>query len=340
MLKCHQCRKVLDKRNVKHIYTCPKKDVNKDKDIIKEEFYLYNYSGLNKEDFVNFYVNKKFSLPDLEREFGIPYSVSIFLIKLYGLKKRNLKEANQLPGRSDKYKKTCLKKYGVSNVSKREEIKEKKKKTFLEHYGVDNIWKDHKYYEELYQNMVTKYGKGSVPNLHGNANYFGWKTVTEKRKKERLSKLHKGYKKYWENLSDDEKTAIIQKRCKNIVYSFNSKLEKRVSDILSSHNVSFTRQFWVCKKSYDIRISKTSIIIEVNGDFWHANPSIYASEDVLNFPGGYISAKELWLKDKTKKEKAEKYGYKVYYLWENFINGIDDTMLWEYIKGNILYEKN
>ena len=63
-------------------------------------------------------------------------------------------------------------------------------------------------------------------------------------------------------------------------------------------------------------IKNTNIILEINGDYWHANPSIYESEDLLNFAWGRKKAKEIWSKDEIKRLLAEKHNYKVIYLWE------------------------
>jgi len=55
--------------------------------------------------------------------------------------------------------------------------------------------------------------------------------------------------------------------------NFVSKLEVRVRNILTNLNISFTPQFPLNNRTYDIKIDNTNILIEVNGDFWYANPS-------------------------------------------------------------------
>ena len=65
--------------------------------------------------------------------------------------------------------------------------------------------------------------------------------------------------------------------------------------------------------AYDFTINKK--IIEFNGDYWHANPSIY-SYDFFNKTVG-LYAHELWEKDKIKKECAITNGYKVLTIWES-----------------------
>ena len=58
----------------------------------------------------------------------------------------------------EKYKQTCLEKYGVENISQLAEIKEKKKQTTFEHYGVDSYAKTKEYKERVKQTNLEKYG--------------------------------------------------------------------------------------------------------------------------------------------------------------------------------------
>lgn len=61
-------------------------------------------------------------------------------------------------------------------------------------------------------------------------------------------------------------------------------------------------------------------IIEFNGDFWHANPAIYESDDMLPFPTNkgtnHIQASSLWEKDRVRKEALTEMGYTVLTIWE------------------------
>ena len=56
-----------------------------------------------------------------------------------------------------------------------------------------------------------------------------------------------------------------------------------------------------------------NIIIEYNGDYWHANPCKYKESDIVHHG---ISAKTIWEKDKEKEELYNSLGYKVIYIWE------------------------
>ena len=59
-------------------------------------------------------------------------------------------------------------------------------------------------------------------------------------------------------------------------------------------------------------------IIEFNGDFWHANPSIYKPEEVLErFNKTYDIAKDIWERDKHRLSILESLGFKVLVVWES-----------------------
>ncbi len=206
------------------------------------------------------------------------------------------------------------------------EIKQKKSNTFLEHYGVDNIWKSSDYYIWLHEFMLEKYGVKSLPNKFGGMNKY-WKTVSDEVKNKHLNKMWNGFKKWYVNLTDEEKNKYIQSRCKNLIANYSSSLESRVAASLTKINVPYQQQYWICRKSYDFKIAKAKIILEVNGDYWHANPEIYKENDLIKYPDGLKLASDVWKKDENKKQLAEKYEMSVHYLWESKMKTISDEEL-------------
>jgi very-short-patch-repair endonuclease len=59
-------------------------------------------------------------------------------------------------------------------------------------------------------------------------------------------------------------------------------------------------------------IINDNLIVEIFGDYWHANPEIYESEDVLKIG----KASDIWNKDKIKIDTYKQLGYKVLIIWE------------------------
>lgn len=318
-MKCPFCEKNLNSKDCNHIYRCNKES---DKNITRFLFISYNYPDLNtKEKVQKLYEDQLLSLPDLKKKIGISYKNMLFLLNYFEIKKRNISESANLIS-VEKYKKTCVKKYGVDNLSKLDVIKDKKKNTFIKHYGVDNIWKSKEYYEWLHDYMLNNYGKKSLPNRYGKMNEY-YKTLTEQDKKDKMDIPRKVYLDHWYNLSDEEKYKLIQKRVKFT----ETKIENKVSETLDKLNIPHSKQYWINKKSYDIIITNTNILIEVNGDFWHANPIDYKENDILPHPFKSVTAKELWEKDLEKKKLAESKGYKIIYIWEKELKENKDNLL-------------
>jgi len=335
-MRCFICDKQINDKNNGHIYFCAKKSkLNLNKVDIRFKQICYEKNIIfTKELLIDHYIKLKWSLPDFKKKYNLAYKQTQFLLDYFKIKKRDSKEANGSKVKQLKYKNTCKGKYGVTNVSQSEEVKEKKKETFIKNYGVDNIWKSKEYYEWFHSHMLAKYGKKSLSNRYGNLQIY-WNGRTKAQKKQHMEPAHKGYRKYWAALTDEQKNEIIRKRCKKISYPFTSKLETRISAILTFLNIPYQWQFWINRKSYDFRISKTKIIIEVNGDYWHANPNLYKSDDIINYPDGRKKASEIWGRDDKKRQNAEKYGYQILYIWESELNKIDDVDIEEFIVEKI-----
>lgn len=95
-----------------------------------------------------------------------------------------------------------------------------------------------------------------------------------------------------------------------------SKLEVQVTDKLKNNNIICETQHVLGKYAYDIFIPSSNLIIEVNGTYWHADPRIYAADDVVHFPYGQIKAIEKWEKDEVKLSYAKSLNFNVIVLWE------------------------
>lgn len=111
----------------------------------------------------------------------------------------------------------------------------------------------------------------------------------------------------------------FEKRFK-FVYSYDracsqgeTKPERFVRQILEKHDVKFNQQFGIGQLLYDFHITGTTLLIEVQGDYWHANPQLYPNGPV------YQSQKSNVKRDHFKRRKAKDNGYWVWYIWEHDI---------------------
>lgn len=113
------------------------------------------------------------------------------------------------------------------------------------------------------------------------------------------------------------------------ISSLNKKLYKVLEELQIQYVPEFSLKYkteeggnrW---KSYDAKIG--NLLIEVNGDYWHANLIKYKEDHIFIFPKSELTAKEVWNMDKYKEDIANAHGYSVMYIWESEINeNIEDV---------------
>ncbi len=129
-------------------------------------------------------------------------------------------------------------------------------------------------------------------------------------------------------------TPLLKKRTRTI-----SSLNKRIFQILNNHHIYFNVEFSIKhnhkRYSYDIKFNNN--FIEINGDFWHANPKIYKANDILNMPKVKILAKNILEYDKLKNKIAIENNFNIEYIWENDMNNMTDDEVFNYIKSRCLF---
>ena len=202
------------------------------------------------------------------------------------------------------------------STSAKEITAKKIKKHCQEKYGVDNPSQLDEVKEKKRNTFIEHYG---IDNI--------WKTDDYKQfTRER-----------WNSYGPEEKTKNLKGLFERRKNGKVSNLEKRVLGILTDIGIDFVSQYRIGKyfHKYDIRISGAKVIIEVNGDFWHANPELYGPDDILTFSNtNKPRAKDVWKKDEKNRNFAEKNGYRIIYLWENEIKEKTDIEL-----GTLLIDK-
>ena len=316
-MKCPYCNK--ENPITTHIYGCSDK---KDKKEIKYEYILFNYPSLDINTFKNLYINKKYSLVDFKKKYNLAYSSTNFLLDYYNITKRNHSDATKLGAK--KTRKTLQEKYNVDNVSQLESIKKKKELTCLKNHGVTNIRKSEKFKEHINNIMLEKYGQLRITNPDKIKEYYSNRSSEDVRKhREQISIKAK---ERWELLPEEEKI----KRIKKLHGNNNPKTELIINKILEDFNITYTRQYPLNGFYYDFLLNDYNIVIEVNGDFWHANPLKYKPNDVLNFPLKEVKAKDIWKKDWVKYKTLKKKNLLLITIWEHEINSnkfLDELIL-------------
>ena len=209
-----------------------------------------------------------------------------------GITLRTLKESTNCKRCLDARKHSCEQRYGkgITNPSQAKEVKQQKANTFMKHYGVDNIRKSPQYYEYVNDLCLKRYGKKRISGFDG-------KSIEERNlinKKRQETKVKNGW--------------------------YDSMLEERIDDIMTKHNIRHQRYFWIYHHPYDF-IFGDHILLEVNGDYWHANPKIYKASDIMI---NGKTAQEIWDYDAKFRDCLDGSQFKLIYLWENDIIQMSD----------------
>ncbi len=110
----------------------------------------------------------------------------------------------------------------------------------------------------------------------------------------------------------------------------DTSIEVKIQNFLKQLGIEFVTHFYIKEIEHkyrcDIFILSKKLIIECDGDYWHANPQFY-SEEILN-------EKQRWKREMDElrtKELIEK-GFKILRLWENEIKEINLDCFKEKIK--------
>lgn len=98
-----------------------------------------------------------------------------------------------------------------------------------------------------------------------------------------------------------------------------SAAEKQIAVWLRAQHILFTAQFHIkgVPFLYDFYVHDMHLLVEYQGDYWHANPRKYAAGSTVRlWSRGHVPVETIWARDAAKRRAAEAAGYRVAYLWE------------------------
>ena len=276
--------------------------------------YIKSQSNISDEDLND--IKKMYISGYNSYDIKIKYNINCSnYIELLGIKRTNSESKKTLIYKN-KVETTNLKNYGVKNPSQSENIKEKKKQTFLSNSGYENNFCNKETQNKAQKNIdYDKTQKSLIKTLKLK---YGIDITNIAQIPGVGDKISVTKKKMFSTMSECDRRKYTEKARSYINYV--SSLELRIQSILNDLSITYTANGFLYSYNFDL-IFKNKLILEIQGDFWHANPIIYKSEDII-LKGLY--AKDLWKKDEQKKKKVESKGYKIYYLWESEINKMSD----------------
>ena len=77
-----------------------------------------------------------------------------------------------------------------------------------------------------------------------------------------------------------------------------------------------------------------NLVIEFLGDYWHANPDKYKSDDIINRHGTYVNVNSIWEADESRKNIIKETLNNPIYIeiWESDWNNNPDKIIEEILK--------
>ena len=278
-------------------------------------YYKIMFSNINIEKLLVDY-NLGMSINDINVKYKTLTHDIHFILNYNNIKRRNIKDSRSSDLYKDKLSNTIFKKYGVNNISKNEGIKKKKVDTMMKNYGRINNFSSEEILKKALNNIdyevLSKKLKDIFKEKYGVERMVDILGVREK--------MSLGRKRYWESLSNSDRKKrldILTDIRKKVKYRRVSNLEIRVQKILNELLYEYSCNKIICGYNFDICFSN-KVIIEINGDYWHANPNKYLPTDEISYPGNVKHmVVDVWKRDGKKRSVVEKDGYRVVYLWES-----------------------
>ena len=165
----------------------------------------------------------------------------------------------------DKFKRTCLQKYGTTNPLLNRDIKEKANKTMMDKYGSIHALKNKECMDKCKQSKLERYGDTNYNNQ-------------EQAKKTRLEKYGYEY-----SLQVPEIAAKCKKKIERFGIYFDSLDEVRVYEFCITRNIAI--KYRPCSFKYDDKLGKShhyfpdfeinGKLYEVKGDFLWKNGKLF-----------------------------------------------------------------
>ena len=280
------------------------------------KYICFNYEFVTR-DWLQEQIDNEIPIYEIDNKFFDGINTARKLCKLWDIKTRSLKEASNTKRTRSKYMNTCLDKYGTINtLGEGSTGRKKRDQTMKEKYGVVNFFTVPNFQDFLKERL-------------GDEEYH-------------LRKSNRS-KKVWESKTDDERIAWIEKSILlkrpngRLAGTNSSKMEVEFLTKLIEYGFELDTQFKLKKGLdkkgcthyyyYDARLKDSNILIEFNGDYWHANPLIYKEDDLISTRSGKKLVKEIWERDKQKIKTAENNGFKVIIIWESEYLNLDTIEL-------------
>lgn len=97
----------------------------------------------------------------------------------------------------------------------------------------------------------------------------------------------------------------------------HSKLHQRISDQFELKKYGFESEKVIFRYRVDEINYDKKVIVEINGDYIHANPTKFKADDLIIVRKCQYLAQDKWNYDQKRQEALESLGFKVFVIWES-----------------------
>ncbi len=126
----------------------------------------------------------------------------------------------------------------------------------------------------------------------------------------------------------NEKLKEWKARCVIPSKNRQTKIETLCEKFLMELNIDYIPQYDKIGKYWcDFYLPKYNLVLEVDGDYWHANPEMYSEDDVIG--AKKTKAKDIWEHDNKKTQSILDAGYNILRIYGNKLKKISTEELYE-----------
>lgn len=109
--------------------------------------------------------------------------------------------------------------------------------------------------------------------------------------------------------------------------SKNTKPEIKFEKLLSACGLEYTKQHSVMQYRCDFYIPEHKVVVEIDGDYWHANPEVYGPEDEIG--PKKTRADKIWEYDQLREQTIKDAGYSVIRYWASKVDNLTTKDIFE-----------
>lgn len=309
-----------------------------------EEFYCTSRKHtdivFSKELLYNFYWNEKLSMRKIAGKMGVGKTTIEHYFKKYGIKRRSHTEASRERFKGEnvwckgltkdtderiRIRSEKIKKMWTERKKEKWGIIEKKFRMPLPEILYDFYWK-----KGLSQEKIAKKLKMDRRIIIRLMRKFGIeKRVNYLKISKMKGKNHPLYGKTWDDtygsrasemrklMSIRSRKSIIEKITSHKIPFVGTSIERLLAKEMHEKKLPFEEQFNMDDKFvFDFAIPKSRLLIECDGDYWHANPKIYERSNMENLDK---RQRMNIVRDKVKDKYAKDRGWYVLRFFESEI---------------------